>query len=515
MKQTVPCAPLAAPATGCREFLRNAIASVLAVLAAAASFGADRPLPEWLKRATVYQMVLRNFTRDGTFRAAEAMLPHVRSAGVDVVYLTPFVEMDTDMDKSGWSNAQKRSGFDSPKNPYRVMDFNKVDPEYGTFDDWMAFQKRAHGLGMRVFLDLVYVHCGPNCTIKDAVPDAFQRNADGSVKTTKWLFPCINFASPATRRYLIDSTLFWMANGADGFRCDSGDLVPVDFWEELARACRKVKGDVVFINEGYSVEAAQRAFDANYGWPWSSGIRGFLNRKIAMRTHAKNRSLGEIMDRMRASEAKYPANTLRFVMMDNHDMASPKTDGDFRFDRVLPVEAGNAAFVLMFLRRGLPLLYNGNEIADPALTDFFGPVASPIRAWKTVDWGRALQRDGQKRLALIRRLANLHHDDPVFYDGTQEWLTSGEGANVVSFVRRCGSRAVFVAANLKDTPAAYTPEPSVRLDDSKRPVLAEGFERRDDGTLAFAPYGYVAVELADPTKTAHPGSPDNATGARR
>ena len=138
---------------------------LMAALVAAFSFaahGADRPLPEYLKRATVYQMVLRNFTRDGTFKAAEAMLPHVRSAGVDVVYLTPFVEMDTDMDEAGWSPSQKRSGFNSPKNPYRVMDFNKVDPEYGTFDDWTAFQKKAHALGMKVFLDLVYVHCGPH-----------------------------------------------------------------------------------------------------------------------------------------------------------------------------------------------------------------------------------------------------------------------------------------------------------------------------------------------------------------
>jgi len=459
------------------------------------SIAADRPLPEWLKRATVYQIVLRNFTREGTFKAAEAMLPHVRSAGVDVVYLSPFVEMDTDMDKSGWSNAQKRSGFNSPKNPYRVMDFNKVDPEYGTFDDWMSFQKKAHALGMKVFLDIVYIHCGPNCTIKDAVPDAFQRNEDGTVKTTRWKFPYVNIASPAVRKYLIDSTLFWMANGADGFRCDSGDLVPVDFWEELAHECRKVKEDAVFINEGAGIEAMQKAFDANYGWPWSSGIRGFVNKKVAMRTHAKNKSLGEIMDRMRASEAKYPANTLRFVMMDNHDLASPKTDGDDRFDRVLPVEAGNAAFVLMFLRRGLPLLYNGNEIADPALTDFFGPVGDWKRAWKTVDWGRALQSDGQKRLSLIRRLAELHHDDPVFWDGSQEWLKAGEGVNVVSFVRRQGNRAVFVAANLGNTPAAYTPETSVRFDDSMHPILSEGFERRADGTLAFAPYGYVTVEL--------------------
>ncbi len=60
-------------------------------------------VPGYLKSAVVYQISLRTFTRDGNFRAATEMLEHVRSAGVDVVYLTPFVEMDRDMDETGWS----------------------------------------------------------------------------------------------------------------------------------------------------------------------------------------------------------------------------------------------------------------------------------------------------------------------------------------------------------------------------------------------------------------------------
>ena len=62
-----------------------------ACLAAGLATGAMRPTPEYLKSAVVYQLVLRNFTRDGNFKAATEMLEHVRSAGVDVVYLSPFV----------------------------------------------------------------------------------------------------------------------------------------------------------------------------------------------------------------------------------------------------------------------------------------------------------------------------------------------------------------------------------------------------------------------------------------
>ena len=84
------------------------------------SQAAMRPTPGYLKKAVVYQIVLRNFTRDGNFKAATEMLDHVRSAGVDVVYLSPFVEMDCDMDRKGWSARQIKSGFGSPKNSYRI-----------------------------------------------------------------------------------------------------------------------------------------------------------------------------------------------------------------------------------------------------------------------------------------------------------------------------------------------------------------------------------------------------------
>ena len=133
--------------------------------------GAMRPTPDYLKRATVYQIVLRNFTRDGNFKAATEMLDHVRSVGVDVVYLTPFVEMDRDMDESGWSTRQKKSAYHTPKNPYRISNYDKIDLEYGDDADFKAFNDKAHALGMKVYMDLVYLHCGPNNVLKDMFPD--------------------------------------------------------------------------------------------------------------------------------------------------------------------------------------------------------------------------------------------------------------------------------------------------------------------------------------------------------
>ena len=445
-----------------------------------------------LKTAVIYQIVLRNFTRDGNFRAATEMLDHVRSIGVDAVYLSPFVEMDRDMDESGWSPRQLASGYHTPKNPYRISDYDRIDPEYGADADFAAFNDRAHALGMRVFMDLVYLHCGPNNVMKDRIPDAFQRNPDGSVRTTIWHFPFVNFESRDVRRYLIDSMLHWIRLGCDGFRCDVGDAVPLDFWREAVAECRKARPGLTMILEGTAPAYLEEVFDACYAWPWSFTIRNALCGKTPTQGFVKGDSFPEKMAHVRDCEAKMPSDALGMCFLDNHDTAAD--DWENRFDRILPVEAGNAAFVLTFLRRGVPLLFSGNEIADNSLNTFFAAVEDVGRARKTVDWARALQPAGQRRLSLIRELSRLRHDNPVFADGSQEWVTAGEAQGAVAFVRRLGDRAVFVAANLTAAPVEF---PSgVKPVTGVSPLLADGGEITADGLCRLGPYGFIAAEPA-------------------
>lgn len=443
---------------------------------------------EFLSKAVVYQIVLRNFTRDGNFRAATEMLDHVRSIGVDAVYLSPFVEMDRDMDESGWSPRQIASGYHTPKNPYRISDYDRIDPEYGTDADFAAFNDRAHALGMRVFMDLVYLHCGPNNVMKDRFPDAFQRNPDGTVRTTQWRFPFVNFESKDVRRYLIGSMLHWIRLGCDGFRCDVGCRVPLDFWREAVAECLKARPGLAMILEGIDPAYLEDAFDACYAWPWSFTLRNALCASGQHFGYVQGTTFPEKMEHVRAFEATMPPDALGMCFLDNHDTAAD--DWENRFDRILPVEAGNAAFVLTFLRRGIPLVFSGNEIADNALNTFFAAVEDLGRARKTVDWARALQPAGQKRLRLIRELSRLRHENPVFANGTQDWITSGEAQGTVAFERRLGDQAVFVAANLTSAPAEF---PVSVASASVVLLLADGGEISANGLCRLSPYGFVVA----------------------
>ena len=115
-----------------------------------------------VKNAVIYQINLRVFTKEGTLAAAEKFLPEVADTGADIVYLCPFMESDSDPDPAHWSMRQRQSRCSNPRNPYRLSDFYKVDPEYGTDDDLRSFVKTAHSLNLKVMADLVYMHAGPS-----------------------------------------------------------------------------------------------------------------------------------------------------------------------------------------------------------------------------------------------------------------------------------------------------------------------------------------------------------------
>ena len=79
--------------------------------------------PEWSKNSTIYQINTRQFTPEGTLRAAELQLPRLRDLGVGIVWLMPIHPI-------GQVNRKGTLG-----SPYSVRDYYGVNPEFGTLDD--------------------------------------------------------------------------------------------------------------------------------------------------------------------------------------------------------------------------------------------------------------------------------------------------------------------------------------------------------------------------------------------
>ena len=410
-----------------KYYLRLVIAVVLAlaghgVLASNALLQPARPTPTWFARGVMYQIQPRAFTPEGTLRAAAERLDGLKELGVTIVYLLPVFAMDEDGNRDFWSPRQIKSGFNNPKNQYRIRDYFHVDPEYGSDADLRAFVEKAHSLGLKVLFDLVYFHCGPTARVIRDFPGAVLSNPDGSVAKGHWRFPQFDFSSPTAREYLLSNLTYLLIEfGADGFRCDVGDAIPVDFWCEARRRMDALKGgDAVLLCEGDDPQNQLVAFDADYGW----FPKDFLDRTEGVTA----RSIREAWEKREHDAAR----GARFVNhYENHDIA---TNMDPRRERAWGSNAVDQVLVWLFTADGVPLIFNGNEIADDdGRHSMFGK--TPI------DWSRAETEKGRARRDFVRRLAALRASRRSLTDLNGEkgmkWLGNSAEEKATAF-RRIG-----------------------------------------------------------------------------
>lgn len=391
-----------------------------------------------MKNRMIYQLFLRPFTPEGTVRAAIEKLPHIASLGVDTIYLTSCCEADGDTNEEHWSPRQKASKTGNPKNPYRISDYYKLDEEYGTIDDLRDFVSEAHKLSLSVLFDLVYLHCGAGAIFIGDHPDFVKRDALGNMVCNAWHFPEINFASPELRRYLIDNMKFWLDEcDFDGFRCDVGDQVPLDFWNEAVVEIKKTHPAVYMLNEGIIPEFLDGAFDSNYNFAWTQAIQ------TVVRGQRPASDLARIDTECREKYGAHRYTALR--ALETHDYANDHYEN--RPDRNLPAESVDCAHAIDFLLDGIPFLYNGNEIADGNRHSIwsnrdFGNMG--------IDWSLSETEKGRERLALIRRLSSIRRENRWLFDAETHWLENSSPDTVATFLRKGSDSSFAVAVNFSD-----------------------------------------------------------------
>ena len=385
---------------------------------------------EVLKDAVIYQINLRVFTKEGTLAAAEKFLPEVAETGADIVYLCPFMESDPDTDPAHWSIRQKRSLSGNPRNPYRISDFYKVDPEYGTEDDLRSFVKTAHSLNLKVMADLVYMHAGPSFG-KDH-PEYVQKDDSGRVKLNSYKFCLLDFESPAAREYLWRNMEYWVREfDVDYYRCDVGGAVPLDFWVEGRKRVEKIKKPFLMLNEA---EIQQRpadqdeAFDMNYSQWWTMlSLRDIF--LYGMPAKALELAWNE------ADSARPGAVVIR--ALEHHDTAN-----DMYYARMEKISSAKceAAYVLCYTVNGVPFLYNGCEYCDISRHSLFG-----LPGQFTID----RSGDRTNRSAFLRKLAELHRTETAIRDGAMQWLENSAPESLCTWLRTApDGEKIFCAVNL-------------------------------------------------------------------
>lgn len=204
------------------------------------AFGKDA---DWWRGAVIYQIYPRSFQDSngdgiGDLAGIADRLPHIAALGADAIWISPF-----------FTSPMKDFGYD-------VSDYCNVDPMFGTLADFDRVVKTAHGLGLKVMIDLVLSHTADThpwfaqsrqnrsndksewYVWADPKPDGTPPNNWLSVfGGSAWAWdarreqyylhnfltsqPDLNLHHAPVQDALLDVARFWLERGVNGFRLDT------------------------------------------------------------------------------------------------------------------------------------------------------------------------------------------------------------------------------------------------------------------------------------------------------
>jgi glycosidase len=433
-----------------------------------------RRSPDWVTNGIIYQIQPRAFTQEGTLKAASGSLPGVAKLGINIVYLCPVFLADDDTDTTSWSPRQKASGMNNPRNPYRMKDYYQVDPEYGTDSDLKDFVAEAHKLGMRVMLDMVYMHCGPKAVFLKDHPDFVKRDKEGKIINSSYNFPELNLDNQELREYLWKNMEYWVKEfNVDGFRCDVADKIPLDFWETARDRLEKIRPDVGMLAEGTRPENLLKAFDLNY----SGTLYSAFNR-----IYEKGEPVSVLRKACEEEAAKLPEGSKLIRYTENHDLANNAWTN--RSEKRWGAKRVNNALVVIFTLDGVPFLYNGQEVSDKARHSIWGRLP--------IDWANGDTPDGKARFAFCQKLIEMRKNEHTITYGKLAWVDSSLPDKVISFTRTLGKEQILVVVNLTGEPVSVSlAGPDMSKSDLVKPLLVNGIKKNDLQNIFELPdYGF-------------------------
>jgi len=371
-------------------------------------------MPSWAQNASMYEVNLRQFsTGSKKFNGLKAQLPRLKTLGVKILWLMPIYPI----------SQEGRLG--SLGSPYAIKDFTKVNPEFGTLTEFKSLVNEAHKQGFRVILDWVGNHSGLDNVWTTTHPEWYNV-VNGQIQPNQdWRDVAdLNYDNPGLRTAMFNSMKYWVtATGIDGYRCDFAGGVPTDFWEDTNAKLQAIKPLFMLSENQSDYSHLQSAFVSNYGWSLMGAFNDFASRG------GDANSFSRPLDQ---TAMLYPRGTFPLNFITNHDENS--WNGT-EFERMGGYVKRFAALTFTF--PGMPLMYNGQEIALNRRLAFFE--SDPI-AWK-----KSTMTDFYRKLIALKTKNQALWNGA--YGGSFTQLT-GSTDDVLAFTRVRGANKVVVVVNL-------------------------------------------------------------------
>ena len=371
----------------------------------------------------IYEVFVRNFSPEGTFKGVEKQIPRLKELGVDVIWLMPIQKLG---EKGKWGTYSS---------PYAVRDYKAVNPSYGTEADFRSLVNTIHANGMEVWLDWVANHTSLDNVWVTQHPEYYGNkftNPHGWNDVYQ-----LDFSKTALHDAMIDAMQYWVSNfDVDGFRCDYASGPTNAFWQKATSRVLKNGQRVAWLAEDDSKPelVANGWFDYNYAWSFHDRLRDY----------ARGMNVADLKNKCADlhRDVNYVGRS-RMVYLSNHDVVQDcGGTEDVLFHKYLFPYT-----VLQFTNYGMPLLYNGQEIQYHS-----GQV---LLSEKTpIDWSKP----NTEMTNLIKILCTLKHTQPALQTGKNNGVLTNLNSsdnNVYAYERRLGDESVVVVLNFGDRESTF------------------------------------------------------------
>ncbi|MDZ7681746.1 MAG: alpha-amylase family glycosyl hydrolase, partial [Fodinibius sp.] len=415
--------------------------------------------PEWTKSANMYEVNIRQYTPEGTFKAFEKELPRLKEMGVDILWLMPIHPI-------GEKNRKGELG-----SYYSIKDYTAVNPNFGTKQDFKELVEAAHEQGMKLIIDWVPNHTAWDHPWVSEHPEYYMKDSTGAITyEADWTdIAQLNYENKELWDKMIEKMKYWIEEAnIDGYRVDhAGHDIPLEFWKQAVPEVNNVKSDFFWLAE-WNTPNMHPWFDATYTWEYFH-----LTTKIA----AGNEPLSRITEYMAKQDTTFPDHAYRLYFTSNHDENSWNgTDEELFGDNF-----ENFA-VLSATIGGMPLVYSGQETGLDNRLEFFQK--------DTINW------DGYEHEEMYRTLFELKDRNEALwngqYGGDFQQIDTTPSENIYAFKRKKGDDEVLVILNFSDS------KQEISLADFQTADYTNVFSKEPmtvgDEAVSLAAHDYLVLE---------------------
>lgn len=371
--------------------------------------------PEWSYDKVIYEVNLRQFTSKGTFKEFRKHIPRLKELGVGILWFMPLQPIG-ELNRKGTLGSY-----------YSIKDYEDINPEFGTKEEFKKLVYEIHQSGMYVIIDWVPNHTSWDNKWVKTHPEFYSKDSLGNFvpPVPDWSDVIdLDYSNHLLWEYMYNAMEYWIKEfHIDGFRVDVAGMVPNEFWNFVAPKLRS--HNIFLLAEWEDPKLHNIAFDMTYSWD----VYHIMNDIAAGKQDAS-----ALVKQIEKEIQIYPEDAYRMRFVTNHDENSWNGTEFERLGATI-----SSMVVLTATIHGMQLIYSGQEVGFNRRLSFFDK--------DSIDW-----KDEFKISDFYKKLIELKKNNPALWNGKKggEFISIDNSISdkIFSFVRVKGDNKVLVITNL-------------------------------------------------------------------